>query len=128
MSTIAPTTEFSPNDVSDSGLAELRSMAFSAMRAAGQFGEWLIMWTDAEQARRHRQEETCTRRHACGLPLMNEWTNLQAAEALEAVGVLVHAVADFSASQFAERLQLAVTMEAAHRLRNPEEGKTENAN
>ncbi len=48
---------------------------------------------------------------------MAEWSNVDAAGAVEAVAVLVHNVNDFSASQFAERLQFAVSMEAGHRLR-----------
>jgi hypothetical protein len=117
MSAIAPTVEFSPNDISDAGLAELRNLALSAMRAAGKFGEWLHGWTDAEQARRAKHEDTCRKSHALGLPVLADWSDAEVGEGLEAVGVLVHAVNDFTASQFAERLQLAVSMEAGRRLR-----------
>ncbi len=60
MSTIAPTVDFSPNDVSDPGLAELRTLALSAMKAAPRFGEWLHKWTDTEQALVQREK---ARRH-----------------------------------------------------------------
>jgi hypothetical protein len=59
---------------------------------------------------------------------MADWANSEVAGALEGVGVLVHCVEEFTASQFSDRLQLAVTMEAAHRLRAGLERKTENAN
>ncbi len=128
MSTIAPTVDFSPLDVSDAGLAELRMLALSAMRAAPTFGQWLHGWCDVEQSRRGKGETTATRRHCCGLPLMAEWSQVDVAGAVEAAAVLVHNCNDFSASQFAERLQLAVSMEAGHRLRQLPEGKTDNAN
>ena len=127
MSTIKPTTEFNPTDVSDVGLAELRRLALSATTAAPKFGQWLHQWCDAEQYRRGTKSDTATRRHAVGLPLMAEWSDPEVGEALEAVGVLVHNVSEFTASQFAERLQLATTMEAGHRLRTRSEGTT-NAN
>lgn len=63
MSTIAPSIKFSPLDVSDAGLTELRKLSLSAMNAAPRFGTWLHNWCDTEQARRARGEETCTARH-----------------------------------------------------------------
>lgn len=116
-----PTTEFSPLDVSDFGLAELRTRALDVANAASRFGCWLHCWADEEQARRATGSLERTARHACCLPLMNTWSDVEAAEALEAVSVLVHGLADWTASQFAERLQLAVAYECAHRLRKGSE-------
>lgn len=126
MSTISPTAEFSPADVSDAGLAELRTTALSAMNAAPKFSQWLHAWCDTEQARRARGETTATRRHCLCLPVLTPWTAAEVGEALEACGIMVHAVQDFTASQFAERLQLAIVMEGALRLRTTGEIKNEN--
>ena len=128
MSAIAPTVEFSPADVSDAGLAELRSLALQAMNTAPRFGKWLHGWCDTDQARRARGESTCTYAHAVCVPLLADWSDTDIGGALEAVGVLVHVVGDFTASQFAERVQLGVVMEAALRLRQRPEGKNNDAN
>lgn len=114
---VPPTTEFMPTDVSDPGLAELRRLALSAMKAAPRFGTWLHSWVDTEQARRAKGETTATARHACCLPLMEPWSDADVAGALEATAVLVHNLSDWTASQFAERLQLAACFEAGIRLR-----------
>jgi hypothetical protein len=114
---VQPTTEFLPTDVSDAGLAELRRLAVCALKASTKFAVWLHGWTDTEQARRGRGETTCTARHAFCLPQMGPWTDVDAAGALEATAVLVHNLNDWSASQFAERLQLAVAYDCARRLR-----------
>ena len=117
MSTFAPTAEFSPADVSDNGLAELRRLSIDCLRASAEFGAWLHSWCDKEQARRAKREATATQRHVLGIPLMQSWSNKDVGECLEAVGVLVHCVQEFTACQFAERLQMAVSMESALRLK-----------
>ena len=117
MSTFEVTIAFLPTEVSDAGLAELRRLALEAADAAARFSTWLHGWCDAEQARRAKREATCTHRHALGVPMMADWSNREVGESLEAVGVLACAVSEFTASMFAERLQLALTMEAGHRLR-----------
>ena len=124
---VPPTADFSPLDLSDAGLAELRANALHAMNIAPRFGHWLHTWTDHEQGRRTKGETTCTVRHNVGLPLMGEWTNKEAGQALEAVGKLIHVVGDWTASQFTERLQLGVIMECAARLKTEEEGKNANS-
>ena len=122
MSAIAPTTEFGPNDVSDAGLVELRSLSLQAMKSTPRFGQWLHGWCDAEQLRRATGATTATYAHALCLPLMADWSDVDAAGALEAMAVLPHVVQEFTASQFSERVQMAVMMEAALRLkqRGPE--------
>ena len=51
------------------------------------------------------------------VPLLEPWTNAEVGEAIEAVSCMAHAIGDFSASHFIERVALTVAMEAGRRLR-----------
>ena len=125
MSQFAPTVAFIPLDVSDTGLAELRRIALSAMQAAPKFSQWLHTWCDVEQAKRPSGDMTRTYRHITGVPAMVPWTDAEVGEAIEAVNCMAHAIADFTASTFIERVALTVAMEAGRRLRGIEDPKTE---